>query len=76
MRLRIKLENSSLHSCYQVNVADPREISANLKKILVTEAITVVIANAGVVTGKPARALSNEEIDLTFDVNTKQHMCV
>lgn len=77
LRLKLKLKNSASHECCNVDVSQSEAISSLWKRISdSSEKIDIVIANAGVVTGKSAKDLTDKDINTSFAVNVKQHMFV
>jgi short-subunit dehydrogenase len=73
-RLKLKLNNSANHKCYNVDVSKSDAIATTLNEICKSTKLDIIIANAGIVTGKSAKDLTDQDIDSTFGVNTRQHM--
>ena len=69
MRGEVAARNAHAH-CYAIDLSDREAVKATAQRVLdEVGAVTVLINNAGVVTGKTLTESSDAEIERTFDVN-------
>lgn len=75
--LRSKKDNVGKCHLYQVNITDRASVYATAERIKQeVGTVTMVINNAGIVTGKRILEIPDEQIVKTFDVNVLAHFWV
>lgn len=75
--LRAKRENAGKCYHYAVDISDRHAVYAAAERVKSEIGnVTIIVNNAGVVTGKKLLDCSDEQIKKTFDVNTLAHFWV